>query len=68
MPLITALRGKLAEERSARRAAELNLQEKTLEEERLLVQFARPRHERFGRSSERLLDLVVVGRQSSIGS
>jgi hypothetical protein len=52
--MITALRGELAEERAARRAAELGLQAKTLEAERLRVQIARLRHERFGRSSERL--------------
>jgi transposase len=44
----------LAEERTARRIAELGLQAKTLEAERLRVQIARLRHERFGRSSERL--------------
>lgn len=52
--VIAALRGELAEERAARRAAELGLQAKTLEAERLRVQIARLRHERFGRSSERL--------------
>ena len=52
--MIAALRGELAEERSARRIAELGLQAKTLEAERLRVQIARLRHERFGRSSERL--------------
>jgi transposase len=54
MAVIAALRGELAEERAARRAAELGLQAKTLEAERLRVQIARLRHERFGRSSERL--------------
>jgi len=54
MAVITALRGELAEERSARRAAELRLQAKTLEAEQLRVQIARLRHERFGQSSERL--------------
>lgn len=54
MAMIAALRGDLAEERAARRAAELGLQAKTLEAERLRVQIARLRHERFGRSSERL--------------
>lgn len=53
MAMIAALRGELAEERAARRAAELGLQSKTLEAERLRVQIARLRHERFGRSSER---------------
>jgi transposase len=52
--VIAALRGELAEERAARQAAELGLQAKTLEAERLRVQIARLRHERFGRSSERL--------------
>jgi chromosome segregation ATPase len=52
--VIAALRGELAEERAARRAAELGLQAKTLEAERLRVQIARLRQERFGRSSERL--------------
>lgn len=52
--MIAALRGELAEERAARRAAELGLQAKTLEAERLRVQIARLRQERFGRSSERL--------------
>jgi hypothetical protein len=52
--MIAALRGELAEERLARHAAELGLQAKTLEAERLRVQIARLRHERFGRSSERL--------------
>jgi len=52
--LIAALQGALAEERTARRIAELGLQAKTLEAERLRVQIARLRHERFGRSSERL--------------
>ena len=52
--VIAALRGELAEERSARQAAELGLQAKTLEAEQLRVQIARLRHERFGRSSERL--------------
>ncbi|SFL15699.1 IS66 family transposase [Falsiroseomonas stagni] len=54
MAVIAALRGDLVEERAARRAAELGLQAKTLEAERLRVQIARLRHERFGRSSERL--------------
>jgi len=54
MAVIAALRGELAEAHSARRAAELGLQTKTLEAERLRVQIARLRHERFGRSSERL--------------
>lgn len=35
--MIAALRGELAEERAARRAAELGLQAKTLEAERLRV-------------------------------
>jgi transposase len=52
--VIATLRGELAEERAARQAAELGLQAKTLEAERLRVQIARLRHERFGRSSERL--------------
>jgi transposase len=52
--MISALRGELAEERTARRIAELGLQASTLEAERLRVQIARLRHERFGRSSERL--------------
>ena len=52
--VIAALQGELAEERAARRAAELGLQAKTLEAERLRVQIARLRQERFGRSSERL--------------
>jgi hypothetical protein len=52
--MIAALRGELVEERVARRVAELGLQAKTLEAERLRVQIARLRHERFGRSSERL--------------
>ena len=52
--VIAALRGELADERAARRVAELGLQAKTLEAERLRVQIARLRHERFGRSSERL--------------
>lgn len=52
--MVAALRGELAEERAARRIAELGLQAKTLEAERLRVQIARLRHERFGRSSERL--------------
>ena len=54
LAVIAALRGELAEERAARQAAELGLQTKTLEAERLRVQIARLRHERFGRSSERL--------------
>jgi hypothetical protein len=54
MAMIAALRGELAEERSVRRIAELGLQARTLEAERLRVQIARLRHERFGRSSERL--------------
>ena len=54
MVVIAALRGELAEERTARRIAELGLQASTLEAERLRVQIARLRHERFGRSSERL--------------
>ena len=54
MAMIAALRGELAEERTARRIAELGLKAKTLEAERLRVQIARLRHERFGRSSERL--------------
>ena len=57
--VIAALRGELAEERAARRAAELGLQAKTLEAERLRVQIARLRHERFGRSSERLAGEVA---------
>jgi transposase len=44
----------LTQERAARRAAELGLQAATLEAERLRAQIARLRHERFGRSSERL--------------
>jgi hypothetical protein len=52
--MIASLRGELAEERTARRIAELGLQAKTLGAERLRVQIARLRHERFGRSSERL--------------
>lgn len=52
--MIAALRGELAEERTARRIAGLGLQAKTLEAERLRVQIARLRHERFGRLSERL--------------
>lgn len=48
--MIAALRGELAEERAARRAAELGLQARTLEAERLRVQIARLRQERFGRS------------------
>jgi len=52
--LVAALRGELDEERAARRAAELGLQAKALEAERLRAQIARLRHERFGRSSERL--------------
>lgn len=58
MAVIEALQGELAEERAARQAAELGLQAKTLEAERLRVQIARLRHERFGRSSERLTDEV----------
>ena len=54
MAVITALRGELAQERSARRVAELGLQAKTLDAEQLRVQIARLRHERFGQSSERL--------------
>ena len=54
LAVIAALRGELAEERAARRAAELGLQAKTLEAEQLRVQIARLRQERFGRSSERL--------------
>jgi hypothetical protein len=42
--VIAALRGELAEERAARQAAELGLQAKTLEAERLRVQIARLRH------------------------
>lgn len=57
--MIAALRGELAEERAARRIAELGLQAKTLEAERLRVQIARLRHERFGRSSERLAGEVA---------
>jgi transposase len=56
--VIAALRGELAEAHSARRIAELGLQAKTLEAERLRVQIARLRHERFGRSSERLASEV----------
>ncbi len=52
--VIAALRGELAEARAARRAAELGLQAEALEAERLRAQIARLRHERFGRSSERL--------------
>ena len=44
--MIAALRGELAEERTARRLAELGLQAKTLEAERLRVQIARLRHAR----------------------
>ena len=58
LAMIAALRGELAEERMARRAAELGLQAKTLEAERLRVQIARLRHERFGQSSERLVGEV----------
>ncbi|MBC9180118.1 IS66 family transposase zinc-finger binding domain-containing protein [Roseomonas ludipueritiae] len=54
MAVIAALRGELAEERAARQAAELGLQARTLEAERLQVQIARLRHARFGHSSERL--------------
>ena len=53
LAVISALRGELADERAARRAAELGLQSKTLEAERRRVLIARLRHERFGRSSER---------------
>ena len=52
--VIAALQGELAEERAARRAAELGLQAKAIEAEGLRMQIARLRHERFGRSSERL--------------
>ena len=41
LAMIAALRGELAEERAARRAAELGLQSMTLEAERLRVQIAR---------------------------
>ena len=54
MAVIAVLRGELAEAHSARRAAELGLLARTLEAEQLRVQIARLRHERFGRSSERL--------------
>lgn len=57
--LVVALRGELAEERSARRAAELGLQTKALEVERLRVQIARLRHERYGRSSEKLTEAIA---------
>jgi transposase len=56
--MIAALHGELAEERTARRAAEAGLAAKTLEAERLRVQIARLRQERFGRSSERLAGAV----------
>ena len=59
LAMIAALRGELAEERAARRAAELGLQSMTLEAERLRVQIARLRHEQFGRSSERLAGEVA---------
>ncbi|WP_207537258.1 hypothetical protein [Sabulicella rubraurantiaca] len=52
--MILPLRSRLAEERAAGHAAELSLQPKTLEAERLWVQIARLRHERFGGSSERM--------------
>lgn len=78
MAMIAALRGELAEERSARRIAELGLQAKTLEAERLRVQIARLRHERFGRSSERLtgeveqlelrLDEVLADIAAAVGA
>ena len=51
--IVAALRGELAEERAARRAAEVGLQAKAIEAERLRVLIARLRHERYGRSSER---------------
>ena len=54
MAMIATLRGDLIVERAARRAAELGLLARTLEAEQLRVQIARLRHERFGRSSERL--------------
>ena len=76
--MIAALRGELAEERAARRIAELGLQAKTLEAERLRVQIARLRQERFGRSSERLageveqlelrLDEVLAGNRPAGGA
>ena len=47
--MIAVLRGELAEERATCRIAELGLQAKTLEAERLRVQIARLRQERFGR-------------------
>ena len=59
MAVIAALRGELAEAHSARRMAELGLQAKTLEAERLRVLIARLRHERFGRSSERLAGKIA---------
>ena len=57
--MVLALRGELDAERSARRAAELGLQTKALEVERLRVLIARLRHERYGRSSEKLTDAIA---------
>jgi CheY-like chemotaxis protein len=59
LAMIAALRGELAAAHAARRTAELGLQIKTLEAERLRVQIARLRHEQFGRSSERLAGVVA---------
>jgi transposase len=59
MAVIASLRGELAEERAARRAAEAGLQARTLEAERLRVQIARLRHQQYGRSSERLAGEVA---------
>jgi transposase len=52
--MIVALRGELTEAQAARRTAELGLQVKTLEAEKLRAQIARLRRQQYGRSSERL--------------
>jgi len=52
--MIVALRGELTEAQAARRTAELGLQVRTLEAEKLRAQIARLRRQQYGRSSERL--------------
>lgn len=52
--VIAALRNELTEAQAARRTAELGLQIKTLEAEKLRAQIARLRHQQYGHSSERL--------------
>ena len=57
--VIAALRNELTEAQAARRTAELGLQIKTLEAEKLRAQIARLRHQQYGHSSERLAHEVA---------